>query len=460
MARWIPQTVCPSVTTATRRRTTYLEPIAEQVRRSVRSYLDQHPDAEDVTLAVLSDLHAHGPLQALARSHDPKRLNQDVGLLVAQTLVDLYGADRVLTLRADDGRTVSTRRNNRPDLQGVERYTAHRVLPERKTASDRVVLDTTTVWKIVQGDRDALDLGALSRHTGRRTVSVTDGAMAELSWSFVEGRLPVATWTKAARRLDELLDPDLPVCPGGLELAAMAGLRSLHGVELEGMRTCYREAWRFLCSRTRPEELREPGYYDGPDGRRHRLRLIPLHIEIQLAGAGGRWDEWVRAAVAELASWRAAGEALNEEAVRRMIRLHLRMDMSEEAIDRLDLAVRAIAHRTAWSSWQRGSEPREDVEVVDIDPLFVIALPAVLCTHDQGLIRLARETGSEDSWRVMDPPALLEWLAREDRPQPPARSAEVSSEPELDPAEQQAAWKAWVQQGPQGPIDDGATGWP
>ncbi|HSN98055.1 MAG TPA: hypothetical protein VLS89_07140, partial [Candidatus Nanopelagicales bacterium] len=398
-------------------------------------------------------------IRSMAKQEGSKRLNQDIGLLVAQTLVDLYGADRVLTLRAEDGRTVSTRRNTRPDLPWVERYTPHRVLPPRGARRDRVVLDIVTVRKLVHGDRDAIDLDALAAHRDNHPISIADGALTELARGLGEGRLPMDRWAESARELNEVLDPDLPVCPGGFELAAIAGLRPFHGVDFEGTRTYYRETWRYLCSRRRPEDLREPGHYDGPDGKRYPLRLYPLHIEPVFAYAGRRWEEWMRDAARELAALRKDSE-LEDEELRRLIRLHLRMNMSAEGLDKIDLAVRVVALRTAQVS--RGGEDQagEGKEGVDVDLLFATALPAVICTQDEVLLDLARKTRSGDAWRVMDPPALLTWLGRDDQPEGPSQPAEEQAEPGLDPAEQQAAWEAWVEGGPQGPIDDGAAGWP
>ena len=106
MADWVSQRVAPTRTARSRERVAYLEALRADVEAIVRDYLEQRPDAEDVTVEVLERI---GPerLVQVSGSRDLKRLAQDMGLLVALTLVDAVGPDRVLPLRGPDGTAVS-----------------------------------------------------------------------------------------------------------------------------------------------------------------------------------------------------------------------------------------------------------------------------------------------------------------------------------------------------------------
>lgn len=138
MAKWISQKDCPSTTDTSVIRTAYLAPLANQVKQAIETYLAQRPpDTEDVTLAVCE---AVGPkaLEDLAPNVKASRRNTDLGLFVAQKLVEIYGETRVLTLRKDDGASAQTKRNHRASRAWVTAYTPHRLVlatPATRTGS-------------------------------------------------------------------------------------------------------------------------------------------------------------------------------------------------------------------------------------------------------------------------------------------------------------------------------------
>jgi hypothetical protein len=447
VASWIPQSQCSSVTPTLRRRTAYLARLTSQVHNVIRAHLARHPDAEDITLVVLAELAE--PIRRFHAKVSPSRLNQDVGLFVAQCLVDLYGADRVQTLRGPDGRTPSPRRNSRDDVDWVTSFTPHRVAPEAGLCADRILLDTVVARKVLHGDPDAIDLDALSRAKGAHPISLADGAFAELTRQIVEGRVPLRDVVRRAERLDAVLDAQLPVAPGGVELAALAGLRPLPGVDLDEMRAYYRETWRYLRTRRSVGDLSKPGFYDLPSGKRFRIGpLDPTHTKPLFEDASERWATWVERAGAQFRGLNRDGHELDDEELRQLVRLFLGTDMDEAALDKIDLAVRVLARRAREAAKERHPHrPQGPNDALDLDLLFGVALPGWVCSQDGRLVRLARETGSADGERVMAPPELLERLTAE-------------QEPTLDADEQRAAWEGWVARGPQGPIDEGAERWP
>jgi hypothetical protein len=453
MAKWISQREVPSITPATRRRTNYLAPLAERVRGVIQEVLDQNPDTEDVTLAVLEALQE--PLKALATDRDRERLNQDVGLLVAQTLVDVYGPERVSTLRAEDGRAVSTRRNTRPGLSDVKRFTPHRVQRTRSLGGDRILLDTIVVNNILCEHPSALDVQALKEGVGAHPISLADGAFAEIARGLATRKIPVERWARRIAVINDILDPELPVAPGGTELAAFIGLRPMCGIDFEGMRAYYRGVWAYLCSRRTPADLEKSGSYTDAAGRRYAVKLDAAHIESVFEDVGLKWANWVQEAGAKLSKLLHGGEQIDEEELRQLIRVFLGMDMKDAELDKLDLAVRVIAARTREAA-VNGYRPTKPNDAIDFDLLWALPLPAIVCTQDTRLIQLATRTGSADAWRLMTPSALLDWLAKKEGSQDPSASVEEA----LSPQAQQDAWKRWALCGPQGPIEDEAVGWP
>jgi hypothetical protein len=291
MSEWVPQNECSSVTAASRSRTSYLGPIISSVVDAIETYFRDNPEGEEVTLAVLEAIGLRR-LKALAKDRTFDRVKQDVGLLVAQALVDLFGATRVHTLRREDRKGTSARRNTRPQLPWVNSYAPHRVLPMASN-SERILLDTSVVRKIVHGDADALDVGSLLALKGNHLVSIADGALAELADQFLRGSISPRDWARRITALDSVLDPDFPLSPGGKELAAIWGAHPPVGLDLGEARAYYRAAWRYLRSVQRPADLTRREVFHAPSGRAYEIRLDASHVRTVLAEAGRQWSSWV-----------------------------------------------------------------------------------------------------------------------------------------------------------------------
>jgi hypothetical protein len=412
VAKWVSQHLASSTTARSRSRVAYLGALRPEVVAIIRTYLEQRPDVDDITLEVLTQL---GPerFQKITGSSDDKQLRRDLGLLVALTLVDEFGPERVLTLRGPDGIAVSTRRNTREGADWVGRYTPHRVLPDTRQR-DRILLDTVTVRKVLYADPDALDLEKLALVRGERLVSISDGSLAELAAALLQGRLSVDIWAARIAQFDAVLDQVAPVYPGGVELATLAGLRAASPTfDPSSALGYYRATWAMLRAVRSKEDLERPGAYVDAGGRRFQLRLDSKHAEEVLREAGSKWTDWVNAAGQQLRELRGAGDQLDAEELRELIRRFLMLDgMEAAALDKLDLAIRVIALRTLQAGEAHAAyKPSRSNDAIDFDLLFAVALPALVCTSDGRLVRLAQDTGSADANRVMLPTDLLTRLA-------------------------------------------------
>ena len=128
MVQWVPQTEFSSTTQATLRRTRYLAPVREITIEAIQAYISANPNGEGATLAVLNAV-GRERLTRIAGDGQFGRIKQDLGLLSAQLLVEIFGADRVETLRRDDRVRVASRRNTWKNLEWVNSFAPHRILP-------------------------------------------------------------------------------------------------------------------------------------------------------------------------------------------------------------------------------------------------------------------------------------------------------------------------------------------
>jgi hypothetical protein len=208
-------------------------------------------------------------------------VKKDLGLLVAQALVEQFGSTRVQTYRAYDGGSAAKRVTGWPDLESwVTTYAPHRVV----TPAERIVLDTCILRE------GTLDPVALNRVAGDHPVSLADNAVIELVYWMRDSkarRRAFPDWPKIANLWGEVLDADMPVAPGGHELAALAGLRDFEpGFSPEGMRAYSREVWTYLAGATSVADLDRPHEFV-LDGQRVTLDMRPPSPTLR--AAGDRW---------------------------------------------------------------------------------------------------------------------------------------------------------------------------
>jgi hypothetical protein len=413
MAQWILQANVPSITPAARNRTLYLAPLLTDVVVAVEAYFDAHPDGEEVTLAVLEAL-GRNRLDQMRGGRSFDRVKQDVGLLVAQTLVDLYGAGRVATLRRDDGKSVSARRNTRATLDWVDSFAPHRVLRLTRR-SERILLDTSVVRKVIHGDGDALDPAVLAAAKGDHAVSIADGTFVELAAALLRGSVTPEKWVKRIAMFDDLLDPDFPVVPGGKKLAAFWGGHPPAGLDLNEARAYYRAVWAYLRNAKSAVDLSRREVFYVPSGRAYSIQLDQTHVEAVLAEVGQRWSGWVTNIATLIRGLRDNGESVTEENLRQVTKSHLMLDMGAADAGKLDLVSHVLAKRgiqaaAARTPYNPNGDPNDPL---DLDLLFGIPLPAWVCTADARLHRLVRSTPCADRNAVMTVAELLETLAAE-----------------------------------------------
>lgn len=412
MAKWVKQSDYPSGTNRARTRTRYLSALQPDIERAAQQYFAANPDGEQVTVAALAAIGAKR-LQAMAPGKPLDDLKKDAGLFIAITLADTYRGDRVATYRSDDGRAASTRPVRQGGPAWVANYTPHRLLPERPP-QDRILLDTSVVRKIVHDDPDGLDLDALGRLKGDRPVSIPDIALMELAYALLRpGGLPIDRWARRVNHLDRVLDPEWPLVPGGWELAVLSGLVAMPGVNIAQARAYYRAVWRYLADAKSASDLSRKARFEAGDGTAQQIG--PLDLAKVEAARNKRIERWRAEMKAAAARGETDAERIAEatRATTARSREEIGLLLDPELVDKLDLVTRVHARRCAQAAATNSPyTAADDNDALDFELLYGVQMPAVVCTADRNLVKLARASGSRDAERVMTPSELLESLQR------------------------------------------------
>jgi hypothetical protein len=357
---------------------------------------------EHIALSVLEDIGEEGLHRGGAAETSEHIIT--LNYLIAQTLTDRFGAHRVSTLWESE--TSPAFRTGRVGNLEVA-FMVHRVTSEADRPV-RVVLDTSAVRAVAHGDDDALDVDALRELEGLPHFCVADGAMLELLDDLLSGSLTFEGWAHATKRVEPLLDPTSPVAPGGRSLARIWGAAPPRKDDGIGEDQYRREVWRHMsAARSRAELVRPLSYVQGD--QRVEVQLEPDRPSSRVREAGGTYASWFDR-VAEHAL-DDAGRRKGEDEIADDIRTGLSNILGFADMQMLDLSIRFSAKRVVERCGPRRSRYKPTAnDALDLELLFALPLPALVCTGDQRLIRVVRSLGSPQGRDVLSPPELLERL--------------------------------------------------
>jgi len=122
---FVSQAVISSATVSALARTEYLSYLSHEIDTIINDYHNENPQGEDYTLKVFQSL---GKDRSLSVHDSEERAKQDIGLLVAQRLVNLFSAEAVSTeRRGNSSRTFARPNHDESTNDWLKSYTRHKV---------------------------------------------------------------------------------------------------------------------------------------------------------------------------------------------------------------------------------------------------------------------------------------------------------------------------------------------
>ena len=277
-----------------------------------------------------------------------------------------------------------------------------------------VILDTNVIRSIVVDGLPTDAFVALVREGG--TIHLADGAIVEiLSWLH-SADCAWSDWERARIRVDEFIDPEVPLMMGGREVLAQAGLL------LDGPPSTFlpheqveenRHIWRHLMSAKNLHELSDIRRIIRVDGRLSHLRVNASGAPKQVAR---QKDSWVKmferyGAAAKAENFSLKGSVVPPELLEQQVAslgrfVDARCTSSPPASLRMDamlrvhtlLLLRSLQKKHAYNAKNNQND------AFDFDLYRYLALPAAICTSDAGVFNDLR---AAHTWQ-------LDWVVKPD----------------------------------------------
>lgn len=298
----------------------------------------------------------------------------------------------------------------------------------------RIALDTCAVRSLVHGDeraRPLLDLDGLGVRVALGEVTVIE-LLAQLH----HGQVDWHSWRATVPALARLVDAAEPVLqPAGHVSLRRPGARRRQLATL-GTSAPPRAIWTRMLSSSSVDDLAEPFETTGASGTPLTVTLDRIRADQLLAAQRERWAAFVEELGPTVARIGEVQRAIKKERSRglrpaprdeeflRMVdeqvivdgRPHLHGIMGRtfggEPDRHLDAYRRVTARRLEERARGRYNPRRHGRnDGLDVLQLVLLAIPAILCTTDETLIRVVASTGSTQASMVVTPVALRERLS-------------------------------------------------
>jgi hypothetical protein len=276
----------------------------------------------------------------------------------------------------------------------------------------RVVLDTSGVRQHVHGNRNlANDLKPYVTN-GAILVSIPDTCVAELLMQLLEGRVAWEDWRSRVSGLNEILDPDMPVLPGGSELAFKVGLTTVAPPTDLDDGVVSRALWEALRDANTLDDLSKPLKVTIPGRGDATVHLDAANAQRIVQTYRDYWPNWIEFIKASFGIAPPNAESIRATVERGVLSL---FGGQQGFVEKIDAMVKLLAHYVDISINAREpynpSSDRRRGDWFDYLMLMSLGLPAVLCTTDQKLINKLKLLKSSQADMVLNIDGLLERLA-------------------------------------------------
>ena len=253
----------------------------------------------------------------------------------------------------------------------------------------RVVLDTGVVRNHIHDSNPQLDFEAIKSSSEQLRFSIAGGAGIELLEQLTRGSIDWDEWSSRIGILDRILDSRWPMIPSGKQLAALAELQNDIEYDINEDRSYMQEVWKFQSRARSADDL--------------GAKLDPEELKKMCKQERKDWIEHVHKM--QIKIWEEGLVNPSEDEILQLGRGESHPGDPHDYNKKTDAIDRAIAQMVKLSlkrsSPYNPSGDKRKGDTFDIQLLFAIPLPVVICTSDEKFVNRLRSTNTTFSNQVV-----------------------------------------------------------
>jgi hypothetical protein len=275
-----------------------------------------------------------------------------------------------------------------------------------------VVFDTCMVRGVIHNHDDSIQkLTEMSAYKLKVSFRIGDTALSELCLALLDDRLPWNDWSDRIAHINNILDPNLPVLPGGRELTTLVDpTQSVYPQDIGGTEY-WKAAWQLIADARSDNDIIQGREFTFTDGTVVRIRATKETAQAVFDDERTKWAKYFESMQSLL-----SGSHLTQQQIISLIRKGLDTNGTEAPplSSQYDAMVCSLGRFIYLSlNGQQPYNPRSvkrDGDPFDFSLLHALPLPARICTKDKRFKSHVDLSSSTQSDRVMLPEQLLEWL--------------------------------------------------
>ncbi len=260
----------------------------------------------------------------------------------------------------------------------------------------RLLLDTCVIRNCLHQYAPIPDLEQLKNYKPKILVSIPDPALAELTSQLFNSQIVFKDWSLRIHQLDDVLDPDMPICPSGIELSSLSGLIEGQPLYTNDSKIYYRAIWQSMENAQSLNDLRKGSIYKDSGGKFQRIEFDNLLIQKVMDEEREKFIRSIQQIKILLKESGTPPEKIEHLILSGM---EPREGYSSNSRDKLDAVLRTLAQIYEMSLKEKNAynpaARKRRGDFIDWSLLFALALPAIICTADTKFVRRIRQKKSK-----------------------------------------------------------------
>jgi len=259
----------------------------------------------------------------------------------------------------------------------------------------RLVLDTCTVRNYIQPKKvspeNIPNISGLGSYVPHILVSIADTAFLELICQLLNGGIPFDDWAQRIHEIDTVLEPSLPIFPGGNELAVMSGIIQNIKFNIEDTKIFQQTAWRFIRdARSKDDILKKELIFADSKGVQSLSFMGETFTKLLMDNAHMNWSDNIEKIYSKLDQF-APGISLKP-----LISGTLANLPAEIPIKLKPVVMALCQYVYLYGQGYNPSSDKRKGDIFDWTLLFALPLPAIICTVDQPLVNRLRQIDASE----------------------------------------------------------------
>lgn len=272
-----------------------------------------------------------------------------------------------------------------------------------------ILFDTNFIRGVIHNDKDAVKyLKRFKKYKHKVNFKLHEIAVVEIALALLEERVDFSEWKMRIGLFNNILDPEMPILPGGNEFAQLANLEDTTESKEVGGLEFYKCLWMLMNNLNSKDHLINGDVFTLKNGDKIRIGINVKKSKEVIESAKETWIKFI-----DNMRKLIAGNSISQEQIIKLIKSDLDKDGKNRS-NKLDAMASVLGRYiylsvTSNNPYNPNSEKRSG-DIFDFNSLMYLSIDTIICTYDKKFQQLVKLSNSSQSDRVLSPEEVFKLL--------------------------------------------------